>query len=94
MFRSLYINTSAYMHVRAAFTPAQYSGRLAFRSTLQPGELTTLQPRILVDRAGLYSVGSFVVETELLVGESKKKRAYVQKHPPPADVCIIVRDSS
>ncbi|KAH6916862.1 ER-golgi trafficking TRAPP I complex 85 kDa subunit-domain-containing protein [Coprinopsis sp. MPI-PUGE-AT-0042] len=78
----------------AAFTPAQYSGRLAFRCTLQPGEVTTLQPRILVDRAGLYSVGSFVAETELLIGESKKKRTYVQEHPPPADVCIIVRDSS
>lgn len=77
----------------ALTTPAQYSGRLTFRTVLPPGKLATVQPRILVDRPGLYSVGSFVVETELIDGDLKK-RTYVQEHPPPTDVCIIVRDSS
>ncbi|EFI28666.1 hypothetical protein CC1G_13692 [Coprinopsis cinerea okayama7 len=76
-----------------AHNTAPYSGRLTFRNELPPGESATVQPRLFVDRPGLYSIGPFAVDTELVIPDSKCKRSYSQQ-VSPSHVCIVVRQSS
>ncbi|TFK30788.1 hypothetical protein FA15DRAFT_662838 [Coprinopsis marcescibilis] len=74
---------------------APYSGRLTFRATLSPGEQVVLQPKLFVDRPGLYTIAPFVLETELIIEPSSdlssvKRRTYTQEHPASASPCVEV----
>ncbi|KAF5317627.1 hypothetical protein D9611_015053 [Ephemerocybe angulata] len=82
--------------------PAPYSGKLTFRTTISASEATVLQARVLISRPGIYHIGGWAVESEVLVetgevtaaegrGETRKRFRYMQEHPPNSEASIIVR---
>ncbi|KAF6766545.1 ER-golgi trafficking TRAPP I complex 85 kDa subunit-domain-containing protein [Ephemerocybe angulata] len=82
--------------------PAPYSGKLTFRTTISASEATVLQARVLISRPGIYHIGGWAVESEVLVeigevtaaegrGETRKRFRYIQEHPPNSEASIIVR---
>lgn len=46
--------------------PPPYSGRLTFRGTLAPSEVTYIRPKLWIVRPGVYSLDSWRLETEVL----------------------------
>lgn len=87
--------------------PAPYSGRLTFRTTVSASEFVILQPRLLITRPGLYNLGGWALETEVLVEQQQdgsdpdakveqqqqqRQYRYVQEQAPSNEACIVVRD--
>jgi hypothetical protein len=82
----------------------RYSGRLTFRGTLQPLGAVTLQPMVWITHPGTYSLGGWLLKTE--VGDTSssptmdgdgndawRTRSRYSQHSPTGDAsCITVCD--
>lgn len=78
--------------------PAPYSGKLTFRTTISPSELAVLHPKLLVTRPGLYHLGGWAVESEVIVDASnsqhkmvpRRQYRYRQEQPVSSRACVVV----
>ena len=70
-----------------------YSGRLTFRGTLEPCEASEVRPRAWIGRPGMYDVGKWELEVNMLERDepSRIRRRYVQEGG--AGVSVSVSDA-
>ncbi|TEB39007.1 hypothetical protein FA13DRAFT_1724958 [Coprinellus micaceus] len=68
-------------HKSPTLSPAPYSGKLTFRATISPSEVAVFHARLLVTRPGLFHLGGWVVESEMLVDASVETRQQAERAP-------------
>jgi len=79
--------------------PPPYIGRLTFRGTIPPSELTIVSPKLCITRPGSYGSRNWLLETEVTIpsrerSEAKWKRRYVEEPKAVEEEapCITVCD--
>ncbi|KAF8898889.1 ER-golgi trafficking TRAPP I complex 85 kDa subunit-domain-containing protein [Infundibulicybe gibba] len=78
--------------------PPPFFGRMTFRGTLDPCQITTVLPKLWITRPGSYGLSGWRLETEVCdpassqMGKSPIRQRYLQEPKPRARACITVCD--
>jgi len=86
--------------VTSAPFPAPYTGKLTFRATVLPCEFAMFKPKVLISQPGLFGIGGWSVQTEVLAEQpdasnssTRQRSRYTQEYPATSEAWLLIRDA-